>query len=61
MSEAGQHDLSKTGREHALHTLEEILHSYERERKDGEIIIEIRGGRPIWVKQWIELRKHRVG
>lgn len=45
----------------ALRTVEETLRLYEEGRNDGEIIIDIRGGKPIWVKPKIELDKKRVG
>ena len=48
-------------REEALRIIEEVMVYYEREEKNGEIVIDIRGGKPIWVKPKIELRKLRVG
>lgn len=48
-------------RNDALRAVEEALRYYEDERKDGEIVIDIRGGKPIWVKPRIELDKVRVG
>lgn len=48
-------------RKDALRTVEEALRYYEEERKDGEIVIDIRGGKAIWVKPRIELDKVRVG
>jgi hypothetical protein len=45
----------------AMRAIQDIMIYYEREGKDGEIIIDIRGGKPIWVKPKIELNKVRVG
>lgn len=45
----------------ALRTIEEIMVSYEQQKMNGEIVIDIRGGKPIWVKPRVELDKKRVG
>ncbi len=45
----------------ALMTIEEIMVSYEQQKMNGEIVIDIRGGKPIWVKPRVELDKKRVG